>query len=164
MALELEDGTGKSNAQSYASVAVLKAYARLRGATLPAGDTECERLLIKAMDRMNGLNYIGERCTKEQALDWPRYNVCIDGFGFESTDLPRQLEQAQCAFAIEALSTDLMPTTQANAPGSVVEETVGPVTLRYSNDGRRNSVPAVAKAEALLRVLLRRNGLTAIRS
>jgi hypothetical protein len=162
--LIVEDGTGKSDSQTYASVTTLRAYAKARGETLPSGEAACEILLIKAMERMRGLNYVGDRATKEQALDWPRHNVCIDGFSFSSTDLPRQLEQAQCALAIEAQRIDLLPTMLSNAKGPVTSETIGPISRTYANNGRVRPVPAIAKADALLRVLLKRSGLVAIRT
>lgn len=164
MTLILEDGTGKADANTYASVETLKAYAKARGATVPSSPAECEALLIKAMDYMRGLDYIGDRATRDQALDWPRYNVVIENFPYNSTTLPRQVEQAQCALAIEAQKTELLPTTPGNTSGPVIEKTVGPVTFKYANAGRVNKVPAVAKADTILRTILKRNGFTVIRA
>lgn len=163
MALVIEDGTGKADANSYASTATLKAYAKERGVTLPSSEAALEILLLKAMDTMKGLRYVGERATKEQALDWPRYNVCVDGFPFASTELPRELEQAQCALAIEWNTTDMLPTTPANAPGPVVSKTVGPISVAYASNNGASRVPHSAKAEVLLRMLLVRHGLQAVR-
>lgn len=164
MALIIETGVGLSNSQSYASVETLKAYARARGETVPSNPAECEALLLKAMDFMRGLDYIGDRATRDQALDWPRYNVVIENFPYNSTTLPRQVEQAQCALAIEAQKTDLLPTTPGNTSGPVIEKTVGPITLKYANAGRVSKVPAVAKADTILRTILKRNGFTVIRA
>jgi hypothetical protein len=47
VALIIEDGTGKTTAQSYASEAELAAYAAERGITIAGTDTQ---LLLKAMD------------------------------------------------------------------------------------------------------------------
>lgn len=164
MALIIEDGTGKPDAQSYASVETLRAYAKARGESIPSDTPSCERLLLIAMDYMRGLDYIGERASKEQAHDWPRVGVVIDGFPYAKHELPRQLEQAQCALAIEAQRIELLPTAPANTSGPVIEQTVGPITTVYANTGRVRSVPAVAKADVLLRVLLRRKGFTVIRA
>lgn len=171
MALVIEEGTGRADAQSYASVDTLKAYAKARGATVPSSTSDCEVLLVKAMDAMRegseylqGRKYLGERFSKEQALDWPRYNVCIQGFSYSPSQLPRQLEQAQCALAIDAQTQELLPIRAADASGPVIEETVGPVTVKYANSGRVSPVPASANANALLAVLFRRNGLFATRA
>lgn len=164
MAIVVEDGTGGNpNANSYASVETLRAYAKARGESVPSSNPECEALLLKAMDYMRGLNFVGDRASRDQPLDWPRKNVVVEGFRYSSTELPRQLEQAQCALAIAAQRTELLPTTPANTSGPVIEKTVGPITVKYSNAGRINQVPAIASADAILRTILKRNGLQAIR-
>lgn len=164
MTLNIEDGRGMPDSQSYASVSDLRAYAALRAATVPGEDDACEVLLMKAMDRLYDENYQGEKVTQTQALPWPRAWVVIEGWPIPSTEIPRQLIQCQCAFAIEAQTTELLPTADINASGQVVSETVGPLQTVYANTGIVRRVPAVAKADALLRVLIRRNGLIAIRT
>jgi len=164
MTLVIETGAGLANSNSYASVDTLKAYAKERGASVPSDNPSCEALLLKAMDYLRGQNFVGDRATKEQALDWPRYNVVVEGFPYSSTELPRQLEQAQCALAIAAQTVDLSPIQPANTSGPVTEKTVGSITVRYANTGRLSNVPAVASADALLRTILKRNGLFAIRA
>ena len=155
MSLVLETGAGLPSAQSYAGVVAFKAYAKARGASVPAGESACEVLLLKAMDAMQGLDYIGNRATKAQALDWPRVNVTIDGFAYGTAELPIQLVEAQCALAIEAQKVDLLPTQNINAQGAVIEETMGAITTRYADPGRTLSRPIVEKAKAHLRKLLR---------
>lgn len=164
MTITVEDGTGRADANSYASVDTLKAYARARGRTVPSSLPECEALLLQAMDALRGLDYVGDRATKAQALDWPRFNVVVQGFPYNSTELPRELEQAQCALAIEAQTTDLLPTIPADTSGPIAEETVGDITVKYSNQGRYGRVLAVAKADVILRTILKRSGLRAIRN
>lgn len=166
MALVIETGEGLSNSTSYASVAVLRAYALERGVTLPAADADCEVLLIKAMDRMEAErdHYQGDRVSRTQALSLPRVGMCVDGWHIPSNEIPRTAIYAQCAFAIEAQTTDLLPTSPAMASGPVIQKTVGPVSIAYANPGSVRRTPAVAKAEALLCTLLKRNGLVAIRT
>lgn len=165
MAIIVEDGSGSNPlANSYASIDTLRAYAKARGETVPSNAAECEALLHKAMDYMRGLRYKGERATKAQPLDWPRYGVYIDNFPYSSTELPRQLEQAQCALAIAAQTIDLLPATPANTSGPVIEEQIGPIKTVYANTGRLRSVPAIASADVLLRSLLKYSGLVAIRA
>lgn len=164
MALIIEDGTGRADAQSYASVEMLKAYAKARGVSVPTNNSDCEALLLRAMDYMRGKEYVGDRATKAQALDWPRVNVVVDGFPFASTELPRQVEQAQCALAIAAQTVDLLPNTPANTSGPVSERTIGPITTKYANTGRISQVPAIASADVILRTILKRNGLFAVRA
>ena len=166
MALVIEDGSIVAGATSYATLAELRSYASVRGATVPVADADCEVLMIKAMDYLADQKYVGERVSIDQVLDWPRYGAYVENFPISSTGIPRQLVQAQCALAIEAQANDLLPTlTPANIRGPVTGEAVsGAVSVTYANPGRVLTVSAFAKADALLRVLLRRNGLTAIRS
>jgi len=164
VALVVEDGSGKVDSVTYASVSDLRAYAALRNVTLPDDDSDCEVLLIKAMDRLADENFQGSRLSRTQALPWPRYGVCIEDFPIPSNEIPRQLIYCQCAFAIEAQTIDLLPTADVTVAGAIIEETVGPITTRYDNQGIVRRVPAVAKADTLLRLLVRRNGLFAVRS
>ena len=50
MALEIEDGTGKPNSNSYVTVAQARSYALARGVELPAAEAAVESLLVQAMD------------------------------------------------------------------------------------------------------------------
>ena len=87
MALVVEDGTGVAGATSYVSVADFKLYAAARGATVPATDSDCDVLLIKAMDALELKLYVGEPLTEAQGLSFPRKT--LDEYGVAvSTGLP----------------------------------------------------------------------------
>lgn len=158
MAIEVEDGTGKANANSYASIQNLKDFASARRFAIPASNPELEALLMKAMDAMRGLDYAGSKATKNQALDWPRVGVKVNGFCYGADELPPALINAQCALAIEAQRTELLPTISANASGGMIERTVGPITRRWEGGGRSSTRPIVEKAKAYLSELLRTGG------
>jgi hypothetical protein len=163
VALLIETGQARSDSQSYASAADLKAYALARGVTVPSTDAACEALLMKAMDRLLDENFVGDRSTRDQALPWPRIYATVEGWWIKSNEIPRNLIYAQCAFAVAAQTVDLLPTQDLNAQGPVIEEEVGPVRTAYANKGVVRRVPAVASADALLRTLVRRSGLMAVR-
>jgi hypothetical protein len=159
VALVIETGAGISNAESFATVAQLRTYAVANGATLPTKELDCEILLRKAMLALRrGEDFIGCKWTKEQALDWPRAGVVINEFPYAADELPDQLVEAQCILAIEAQTSALLPTVKANAPGAVVEKTVGPITTRYSATSKPNDIPIVSAAERVLAPLLRAKG------
>jgi len=165
MALIIEDGTAKVDAQSYATVLELQAYAALRGRTVPAAEAACEALLVKACDSLESQDFIGDRLTATQALAWPRMNAEVEGWPIATTEIPRQLVQAQCALAIEAQTVNLLPVRDINDSGPASSKSVaGAVSIAYTNDGRTRNVPAVASAKALLRLLLRNSGLTLVRA
>jgi hypothetical protein len=164
MAILIETGAGLPDSNSYASVAELRAYALLRGAEAPDDDEDCEVLLIKAMDSLETRNFVGCKLTQAQALQWPRADAYVDEWPIPYNEIPRQLIQGQCALAIEAQTTDLLPTTEASAAGPIISETVGPITTVWANPTSVRRVPAVARAEALLCPLIKRSGLVAVRT
>lgn len=139
---------------------------------MPQAEAGCEILLIKAMDAMMegsaylaGRSYNGERRTKEQALPFPRVGMVVERWPIAEDEIPRQAVQAQCALAIDVQVADLLPLTEANAPGPVTGEAIsGAVSVTYANPGIVSRVPASAKADALLRTLLRRSGLFGVRA
>lgn len=80
MALSVEDGTGKADAESLASVAAYKARCDARGVSYVAyADASIEQDLRKATDFMAVYRerWSGYRTTAAQALDFPRYNMPI---------------------------------------------------------------------------------------
>lgn len=164
--LIVETGAGLPDSNTYATVADLRSYAALRAVTVPTADADCEVLLIKAIDRMEAEreHYQGDRVKVTQALSLPRYGLTIDGWPIPATEIPRAAVYAQCAYAVEAQTLDLLPTTEANASGPITQETVGPITTAYANPSSVRRIPAVAKADALMRTLLKRSGLTAVRT
>lgn len=164
MALVIETGQIIAGANSYATVSDLRNYASLRAASVPAADADCEVLLIKAMDALETQDFVGEKVRATQPLKWPRAWVEIECFPIPADEIPLKLIQAQCALAIEAQAVDLLPTLDINSQGPVIEEIVGPVTTIYANPGTVRRVPAIAKADALLKTLIKRNGLRLIRS
>lgn len=97
MAIVIEDGTIVTGANSYATEAELTAYALARGTTIASGQ---ETLLLKAMDYLEQLDYVGTKYTKDQPLQWPRDGVYIDGFPYTTTEIPPQVVTAQLAVAL----------------------------------------------------------------
>ncbi|GAA0907681.1 hypothetical protein GCM10009552_15940 [Rothia nasimurium] len=165
--LIIEDGTGKPDAESYATAEDLAMYAAKRGVTVPDDDAAREVLLVKAMDKLGEYDarWLGCRASATQALAWPRKDVWLNDMRFSTSSIPRELQYAQLAFAIEAVKNDLQKTVTPQDTGPVIEKTVdGAVTVKYANPGKVLPVSAFAKPEALVNVLLKRGGLFAIRA
>ena len=97
MAIIVETGLIVSGANSYVSEAELTTYATDRGETLSGG---AEALLLKSMDYLESLVFIGLKRTQDQPLQWPRTQVYIDGFIVDSETIPTELKNAQMAVAI----------------------------------------------------------------
>ena len=153
MSLIIESGAVVANAESYASVTELRAYAARRGVTVPATDPACELLLIKAIDYLQAQEgrFKGERTRRDQVLAWPRYSVVANGYSVDSNSIPVDIKNAQMALAIEAQTVDLMPTRDAaDQRGPVTEETVDVLTTKYGPPAVNRSVTSFAKANGLL--------------
>lgn len=130
MALEQEDGTGKSNSVTYASVVELDAYVLARGLTLTAAnETAKENLLILAMDYLESLNFIGHKYTEAQALQWPRRGAVLDGYYIDVDSIPQLLKDAQME---NAIGIDGGTNPLANASRETVKEKVGDIEVEYA--------------------------------
>lgn len=141
---------------TYATAAQLAAYAAARGIE-PAGEPDV--LLVKAMDYLESLEsqWQGYRTSTSQPLAWPRTGVYIYGSLQASDAVPQRIIQAQCQLAIEADSQSLMPTVVAGAKGSVIEETVDVITVKYS-EGATNEAPIFRSVTAIVKPLYKTAG------
>jgi len=168
MALIIEDGTGKTDSNSYVTVDEFRAYAEARGTVVAEStDQDYEQYLIKAMDKLESYRgrYQGQKVDQDQALQFPRDGVYIDDYEVSASTIPRELKYSQMAFAMESLAgNDLSPTQLVSSSGQVTKEKVGEIEVTYANPTSLRSTPAFAKAEALLAPLLRKSGLFAVRA
>ena len=158
--LVIEDGTGKTDSNTYVDEAGLTTYATDRGITLNAADdTAKAALLIKAMDYIEAQPFKGGKFTDEQALQWPRYSVVIDNYWVDTDEIPKLLIDAQCETAI---GIDGGNDPLANVPRETKKEKVGDIEVEYM-DGARSSTYLEA-AETKLDKLLRAGtgGISAI--
>lgn len=130
--LETEDGTGKANAESLITVADADTYFTGRGITNWAtlSTTEKEQALRRATDYMEqvyGLKWKGARTTDTQALSWPRYDVCANGFDVASDVVPVVVQRGCAELALKAAAGELAPDV-----GRLTKrETVDVITVEY---------------------------------
>ncbi|MGC5891394.1 DnaT-like ssDNA-binding protein [Enterobacter roggenkampii] len=116
-----------ADVNSYASEEDLASFAEIRGIELPDKLTS---LLIKAMDYLEGLEWVGLKADPRQPLAWPRANVILDGYDFPPDQVPRQIITAQCMLAIEAIDGDLLSSVREAAVKT--ERVEGAVTMTYA--------------------------------
>jgi hypothetical protein len=136
MALIVEDGSGKSDAESYLSVADADTYFTNRGgnATWTAASTANKeaalRIATQYLDAAYSGRWRGIHKLGTQRLAWPRaYVEDDDGYAIDSDDLPRNLEEATAEAALRHMTEDdgLMPDLdQADVKRYAVK--VGPIT------------------------------------
>lgn len=153
--LIVEDGSGKSDADSYVSLDDARAMASKFGWALPDDDTEAESAL------RNGASYIdlqepflcGSRVSAEQELSYPRMGVSVNGFPVSSDSIPKQVIKAQIAAAVEyGKGTDV----RASSDGRITthEEVVGAVVVEYANNGATGATVTITAAMDALRPLI----------
>ena len=117
MALIVEDGTGKTTAEAYCSVAQADTYHAVRTAGEGWTDLDTdvkERALREATDYLTQTytgRWGGQRSTDEQALDWPRLNVpwADSNAGYRPNNtIPAELLRATAELAMRASASPLV--------------------------------------------------------
>lgn len=165
MALVIEDGTIVAGANSYQSVADIRAYADARGIVLDASDTVVESQAHEAMMYLESLSYKGQRVKpQEQSLSWPRCGVRYDGVTVPDNVIPNNLKYAQCQVVAEIASgVDIWASTSAASADAqrVKREKVDVLETEYMTpqemgvgDAGSSGVATMPAVDALLRPLL----------
>lgn len=151
MTLILEDGTGRSDSESYADAAALKAYAAKYGLTVPAAVPALEALLRRAADQMLTVRWKGDRTVLTQAQAFPRRNVVVGYAYIPITQIPARIEYGQMALAIEIYADDVAPPELKVGPATL-KRVEGAVTVQYaklSEVGSTKILPAAPQRPSL---------------
>lgn len=142
MALVVEDGTGRADADSYATLeAALARHTALGNAAWAAiaSDALREQALRRATEYMVGtyrLRWSGVRKSTTQALDWPRDAVPLpdspgsyhgDRDYFPSNQVPQEVVNACIDLALKAATSTLAP----DLGRAVRRRKVGPIDTEY---------------------------------
>ncbi len=127
MSLVVEDGTGLANADSYLSVADATSYhASFGNDAWAAATSDAQEQALRRATQYVDANYSfrGSPLTTTQALAWPR-NL---GLAWPI----RGLSNATAELALRALDGALFADQSG---GEVIEESVGPVGVKYQPSG-----------------------------
>lgn len=165
MALIIEDGTGITNAESYATAAELASYATLYGVTVPSTEAEQEALLRQAAVQMNVMKWKGRRANADQALAWPRSDVWTDGQLQPSSYIPSRIQYGQMALATEIYNDQVNPPDQRQGP--VTKEKVDVLEVEYGqveNTGKLMWAAPERPSRAQFADFLVTRGLLAVRA
>jgi len=172
MALVVEDGTAKTDAESYVSVADADTYFSNRGNAAWAALTteQKEQALRKATDYLVAvyrLRWKGRRVSQDQALDWPRYDAYIITDPFHTSGIladdwliaadvvPVEVERACAELAVRAAGDTLIEDLDlTDARGSVVKQKAGSVEIQYKSDHELSNVKKFPLVERLLDPLI----------
>lgn len=134
MALVVEDGTGKADAESYISVADADTrHSNLGNTAWGLADTATKEAALRRatnyMLQMYRGRWTGTRVKVDpmQALDWPRYGVEVDHFPVHFDIVPPEVANACADLALRALSADL----NADLTRGVVRKKIGPLETEF---------------------------------
>jgi hypothetical protein len=137
MALVVEDGTGRADAEAFVSVAAFKACCDGRGVDWSAlADSDIEVLLRKGADYLGeayGGRLAGWRVSTRQATDWPRVAVPRRDAGgcvyYDSATVPAEVARANIEAGLRAQAGEL-----AQDLGQAVKRRkVGAVEVEYQD-------------------------------
>lgn len=161
MALIVEDGTIVAGAESYISVANADSYHDKRGNSAWDAVADKEAMLRRATDYMvqnYRASWKGVRVSANQALDWPRSAVYLQGTSIypetalSSSVVPLEIQNACAELALRAAAEDLNPDLDR----AVVSETVGPISTTY--DAHSAQKKRFLAVDAMLRPYLKSSG------
>lgn len=114
MSIEVEDGTGRTNADAYISVVFADAYHTSRGNTKWTDASNSvlirEQAIVRAtdhIDQMFGRKFLGTKDREFQALEWPRINAIVEGW-FLDRVVPPQLQKACAEYALRAILNNVL--------------------------------------------------------
>ena len=133
MSLIVEDGSVVTGAESYISVADATTYNTARGNAAWAAlttDALREAALRKATDFMRQVyrsRWQGYKVNEDQALDWPRYDVEVEGYAVDSDIVPTEVKNACAELALKASAAELNP----DLTQGVAREKVGQIEVEY---------------------------------
>lgn len=160
MALEVEDGTGKANADSYLAAADCTTYWTAHGAPTAWSSASSDakdaalRLGTQYIDLKYGGRFVGYRGSDTQALAWPRNAAYdTDGYAIDEDAIPTLLKQATAEAALRQLTESAGLIPDSTTSRSIVKEdrSVGPLSESITYAGSKPTLPYFPIIDLLLR-------------
>ena len=138
--LVVEDGTGKSNANAYDSLANVTAYHQARGnkAWVLLSEIKQESAILYATRELDRNNWRGSPVKGDQALGLPTEDG-VDDYGRDITGIPLKVRQALAELALLHTEQPLNATTR-----SVVSESIGDWSATYKDTATNDRLRFVA--------------------
>jgi len=95
MSIIVEDGTGKTDSETYITIVEYQSYLTNYGYAADTGtDAEIEAAMRRGMIKIESFAYKGEHTNSDQALSYPRVNVSYRGKYIDSDEIPTGLKNA----------------------------------------------------------------------
>lgn len=150
VAIVVEDGTAKTNSNSYSSTGNADTYLGLRADTpatwgLADADTKA-KALISASDYIDAwFRFLGSRVSATQAMSWPRSGVTdtVEQFDIPSNSVPAAVVRSAQVLASKIVDgVELIVDTDRG--GLIKSATVGPISVTYEDGAPAGQVYGVA--------------------
>lgn len=144
MALIIEDGSIVANANSYVTAQEFEDWMDARAYQCEGSQSKKEQHILKAMDYIESLNFMGIKYTKDQPLQFPRDRLFIDGYSVEANEIPKELKEAvyNAAKADHDGDLGIHPVER-----QTVKEKIGDIEVEYkSNSSMTRQTPGLSNA------------------
>lgn len=150
----VEDGTGVVGANSFVTVAELRAYATARGIILPA-DPGCEPFLVTSFDFLFTVEprMTGVRTYAVQEGPYPRTGSTEYGVEVAANYIPKSLKKGQLQLALDA-SQGVPLVANDTAEPAVKREKIGPIDTEYFDGGVASEGASLTLAYSFLDPIL----------
>lgn len=153
---------GDPDADAYASVEAVDAYHTARGNAAWEGTEAAKEAAIRRatawIDGRYRQSFPGYRASgRLQALEWPRSDVTDpDGYGVAADAIPVEIVNATAEAALREIATPGSLSPDYVAAQAVKRETVGPLSVEYSDATGASSVrPTLSVVDGILGGLFR---------
>ena len=169
MTIIVEDGSIVTNANSYVTRAEFIAYAASVGVTIGDATGVTPYWITADIQLINAAIYLdskepqlkGTRTDRDQPLAYPRTDLVLEGFEWESDEIPRQVILCQMALALDINAGEDLFNRSSTLP-TIRERVDGAVEVAYANPNVVGKVSTKSRATALLSVLMKRDGMYSI--
>lgn len=169
MALEVEDGTGKADAESYVSVTEAEQYASLYGhadfgAAVEADQEAALRRATRALDALYGSRFPGAKLNgRAQALQWPRSDAYdADDEKIASDEIPTEVVSATVEFAVRELAEPGATMPDLERGGAIRSLKAGSVSIEYAGNATARTVYSIV--DGILGTLLTARNMAAFQA
>lgn len=144
----VEDGTSKTDATSYATVAQYRQYWLNKGTIITDTTEQIQGYLNAATEYLDiTYDFEGQKTDIDQALEWPRYGVTdrynytnVQGYPIDTDVVPQQIIDATCYLAAQQKEESLNIVDDG-----VKAESYGGVSKTYNSSSSSKKYPAVDK-------------------
>ncbi|SDY30824.1 DnaT-like ssDNA-binding protein [Pseudomonas sp. NFIX28] len=142
MQIIVEDGQGRSDANSFVPLEKLTFYRDYYGFRIPEAVDEQVDLLLRAAANINSRDWKGRKAHPDQAMAWPRRYCRIEYQTLSETFIPFELEWGQVRLAVELYAAE--QGFEIEEPTHCTEPNGRRTLLRRGNPGRRMRPPPYA--------------------